>query len=300
MKLNFCLFILIAVFCTDGLTRTPAFNKSRAFDYLTKQCAFGPRVPGSVAHQKCSKFLEQELTKFAAKVSLQEFQYRLPGTQKNMRGVNVIANFNPTAQRKVILCAHWDTRSQADMDDDKNKHNEPVMGANDGASGVAVLLEIANQLKNRIPPYQIDIVFFDAEDAGVYQQNDSWALGSKEYARTLSSSNLPDFGILLDMIGDRNLEIYIEINSQMYAPRLVKYVWNIAAQSGVSEFISQSQYQVQDDHLRLIEVGVPCIDIIDFDYPYWHTTHDTPDKCSPESLAKVGQVVLEVIYRGEF
>jgi Zn-dependent M28 family amino/carboxypeptidase len=300
MKLNFYLFILISIFCTDGLTRTPVFNKSRAFDYLTKQCAFGPRVPGSVAHQKCSKFLEQELSKFAAKVSLQEFQYRLPGTSKNMRGVNVSANFNPTAKRKVILCAHWDTRPQADMDDDKNKHTEPVMGANDGASGVAVLLEIANQLKLKIPAYQVDIVFFDAEDAGVYQQNDSWALGSKEYAQMLSSKNLPDFGILLDMIGDRNLEIYSEINSVMFAARLVKYVWNLAALLGISEFISQSQYQVQDDHLRLIEVGVPCIDIIDFDYPYWHTTHDTPDKCSPESLAKVGQVVLEVIYRGEF
>ncbi|MBN2091537.1 M28 family peptidase [candidate division KSB1 bacterium] len=300
MKIKLYFIILIAIFSNVGLARTPAFNKTRAFEYLKKQCAFGPRVPGSLGHQNCLKFFEQELAKFAAKVSLQEFHYRLPGTTKNMRGVNVVANFNPAAKRKLLLCAHWDTRPQADMDEDKTKRTEPVMGANDGASGVAVLLEIANQLKLKAPPYQVDIVLFDAEDAGVYQQNESWALGSKEYAQALNSQNLPDFGILLDLIGDRNLEIYTEINSEMFAPRLVKYVWKIAAQLGISEFIPQSQYQVQDDHLRLIEVGVPCIDIIDFDYPYWHTTHDTPDKCSPESLAKVGRVVLEVIYRGEY
>lgn len=300
MKFKFYFVILITIFSNKGLTCTPIFNKIRAYDYLKKQCEFGPRVPGTVGHQNCLRFFEQELSKLAKKVYLQEFYYRLPGTMKNMHGVNVIANFNPGSKRKVLLCAHWDTRPQADMDDDKKKRTEPVMGANDGASGVAVLLEIANQLKLRTPPYQVDIVFFDAEDAGVYEQNDSWALGSKEYAKSLTSQNLPDFGILLDMIGDRNLEIYTEINSEIFAPRLVKYVWNIASQLGISEFISHSQYQVQDDHLRLLEVGVPCIDIIDFDYPYWHTTHDTPEKCSPESLAKVGKVLLEVIYRGEF
>ncbi|MCI0494617.1 M28 family peptidase [candidate division KSB1 bacterium] len=300
MKIKFILFILLAILTTTGLATTPVFNKTRAFEYLKKQCAFGPRFPGSEGHQNCSKYLIQELSRFSARVSSQEFQYRLPGTSKNMRGTNIIANFNPAAKRRVLLCAHWDTRQLADMDEDPKKRTEPVMGANDGASGVAVLLEIANHLKLKAPSYQVDIVFFDAEDAGVYQQNDSWALGSRAYAQSLTSKNLPDFGILLDMIGDRNLEIYIEINSEMYASRLVKHVWKVAAQSGVSEFIPQSQYQVLDDHLRLIEVGVPCIDIIDFDYPYWHTTHDTPDKCSPESLAKVGQVVLEVIYRGEF
>ncbi len=300
MKIKIFLIILIAVLSNVGFSRTPVFNKTRAFDYLKKQCTFGPRVPGSVGHQNCLKFFEQELSRFAAKVSLQEFQYLLPGTMKNMRGVNVIAKFNPAAKRKVVLCAHWDTRPQSDMDEDKAKRTEPVMGANDGASGVAVLLEIANHFKLNPPPYQVDIVLFDAEDAGLYQQNDSWALGSKVYAQSLTMQNMPDFGILLDMIGDRNLEIYTEINSEIFASRLVKYVWKVAAQLGISEFISQSQYQVQDDHLRVIEVGVPCIDIIDFDYPYWHTTHDTPDKCSPESLAKVGQVVLEIIYRGEY
>lgn len=297
------LFKIILVFLlgitASGISQVPEFNKIRAFDYLEKQCDFGPRNPGSKGHQACARFLEQTLRKFANEVRIQNFMYQLPGTGRSLTGHNIIAKFQPGNARRVLLCAHWDTRPRADLDPDPENHQTPIAGANDGASGVAVLLEIAHQLKNNPPPYGIDMVFFDAEDAGVYQNNQSWAIGSRAYANQLRGT-MPYFGILLDMIGDVDLAIYREVNSQRNAPALVDYVWSIAAEIGVTEFKPELGYEVHDDHINLLQVGVPCIDIIDFDYPFWHTMDDVPENCSPESLEKVGRVVLEVIYRGEY
>ena len=224
----------------------------------------------------------------------------MPLTSQKSTGVNIIAHFNSGAKRKVLLCAHWDSRPYADMDPVVKNHTKPVMGANDGASGVAVLLEIAQLLNLNKPAYAVDIVLFDAEDAGFYSKMDTWALGSKEYADQLSTLQMPDFGILLDMIGDADLEIPQEMYSLHYAVDLVWHVWNIGQELGYTAFLPESRYAVDDDHLNLLRVGVPCVDLIDFEYSYWHTIQDTPDKCSAESLEKVGKVVTEVIYRGEF
>ncbi|MCK5739847.1 M28 family peptidase [bacterium] len=290
------------IFLTNSyvMAQTPEFDGKNAYDYLIRQCDFGPRVPGSTAHKKCATFLKKELTGFAESVDVQQFDYIVPLTSQKSTGFNIIAHFNSNAKRKVLLCAHWDCRPYADMDPDLKNHTKPVMGANDGASGVAVLLEVARLLKVHQPAYAVDIVFFDAEDAGLYSEMDTWALGSKEYANQLSTLQMPDFGILLDMIGDANLEIPQEMYSLHYAADLVWHVWNVGQELGCSAFLPESRYAVDDDHLSLLRVGVPCVDLIDFEYPAWHTTQDTPDKCSAESLEKVGKVVMEVIYRGEF
>jgi len=294
------LLILMLMTISAGTGQVPTFNKQRAFQYLVQQCDFGPRNPGSKGHQQCLLFLEKELRQCAEKVERQSFLYQVPGIKQTLAGTNLLGHFNINNRNRVLLCAHWDTRPWADMDEDEKNHQQPVLGANDGASGVAVLLEIAQHLKQTPPPYGVDLVFFDAEDAGAYQNDQSWAIGSREFARRIAPQFFPRFAILLDLIGDKNLEIFIEMNSQRYAPQLVKYVWNIAAELGIGEFYPTAKYAINDDHLSLIAAGIPCIDIIDYDYPHWHTIHDTPDNCSPESLEKVGRVVLEVIYRGAY
>lgn len=289
------LVIGILVSSCSGQT-VPQFDARQAYNYLLKQCEFGPRPPGSTAHQKTRQFLVDELSKFADKVRLQPFPFTNYQTKQQLILHNIIASFGKQKKR-ILLAAHWDTRPWADMDPDPQNHNKPIIGANDGASGVAVLLEIARLLKSHPCPNGIDIVLFDGEDSGRADHPEEFSQGAKYFAKNKTFSYNPKFGILLDMIGDSDLQIYIEQYSQHYAPQIVKQVWEIAEGLGVPEFIPELGHAVIDDHLPLLEVGIPCIDIIDFDYPYWHTLEDTPDKCSPESLEKVGQVVVEVIYR---
>ncbi len=273
----------------------PEFNADSAFEYLKKQVSFGARVPNTKAHEDCKNFLVAEISKYADAVNLQEFTHFYLG--KNFKLTNIIASFNLNSGYRILLCAHWDSRPYADEEKEASKKIQPVPGANDGASGVAVLLEIARLFKENPPPVGVDIVFFDGEDLGVSGDLENFCIGSKYFAKNKSPNYIPQFGILLDMVGDKNLEIYKEENSVRYAPDVVNYVWSIARELGINEFKESVKYSVYDDHIPLNEAGIRTIDIIDFDYPYWHTTEDTPDKCSPESLKKVGTVVLNVIYR---
>ncbi|MBN2012685.1 M28 family peptidase [candidate division KSB1 bacterium] len=286
--------MLPSVTCTGQ--SVPTFNGDRAYSYLKKQCDFGPRTPGSDAHKQCLNYLVSELRTCADQVVQQPFQHPIRPGQPSVQLANVIANFQLTNPNRILLCAHWDTRPWADQDIDKTKRSQPVVGANDGASGVAVLLEIARLLKQQPPRVGVDIVLFDAEDFGSYGDNESWALGAKIFAERKNRNYNPRFGILLDMIGDADQQIFIEQNSQYYAPDIVSLVWNTAERLGVSTFIPDARFEVMDDHMRLLQVGIQCIDLIDFDYPYWHTTEDTPDKCSAESLANIGRVVTTVVY----
>lgn len=274
----------------------PPFSAENAFAFLQQQCDFGPRVPGTNAHERCRIFLVNELRKHADNVVEQTFKHnasRLPGEVKL---TNIIASFRPNEGRRVLLAAHWDSRPWADEETDSTKRNLPVLGANDGASGVAVLLEIARHLKAVPPPFGVDIIFFDGEDLGTPGESRSYALGSQYYARNKAPSYHPLFGILLDMVGDKDLQIYYEGNSLRYAGGVAERVWKLAARLGVREFIPTPRHEIFDDHIPFIEAGIPMIDLIDFDYPHWHTTQDTPDKCSPASLEKVGKVVLAALY----
>jgi Zn-dependent M28 family amino/carboxypeptidase len=206
--------------------------------------------------------------------------------------------FNAQATERILLCAHWDTRPYADQDPDPQKRTRPILGANDGASGVAVLLEVARVLR-QIPPVKgVDIVLFDGEDYGRGFNGDTsdYFLGARRFAAVNKGKYAPRLGILLDMIGDKDLTIYYEGNSNRTYPDHVARVWQAAAVLGYKQFIRQGKYTISDDHIPLLEAGIPCIDLIDFDYPPWHTAGDTPDKCSPQSLKSVGDVVLKVVY----
>ncbi|NUO80622.1 M28 family peptidase [candidate division KSB1 bacterium] len=277
----------------------PPFSAESAFALLQKQCDFGPRVPGTSAHDSCRAFLAAELRKYADNVVAQSFTHSAPGLPNEVKLTNIIASFNVNAKRRVLLGAHWDSRPWADQDSDSLQHKTPVLGANDGASGVAILLEIARVIKSSPPPVGVDIFLFDGEDLGTPGESRTYALGSQHYARNKASNYNPLFGIVLDMVGDKDLQIYQEGNSVRFAGGVVERVWKLAARLGIREFIASPRHEVFDDHVAFIEAGIPTIDLIDFDYPHWHTTQDTPDKCSPASLEKVGKVVLAALYDHE-
>ncbi|HPR87489.1 MAG TPA: M28 family peptidase [bacterium] len=288
--------LLLGACLSCGAQEPPPFDAARAYAQLKKQCEFGPRVPGSLPHQRCRDWLLATLRSAAGEVTTQDFIHTFGSPRQSARASNIIANFQPQKGERILLCAHWDSRPWADQDPDPKNHTKPILGANDGGSGVAVLLEIARLLQQKPPRCGVDIVLFDAEDQGTEGDERSYAKGAQHFARSLVSSYHPRFGILLDMVGDANLNIYQEHYSLQYARPVVDKVWEAAARSGVTEFIPQPGYAVYDDHLPLLERGIPCIDLIDFDYPPWHTLADTPDKCSPASLEKVGRVLLQVIY----
>lgn len=290
--------VLFLVFCLFSQERNePRFDGKVAFLYLEKQCEFGPRNPGSTGHINCKNYLIETMKELADQVIEHPFLFSYGEPPKTATGFNIISRFQPEKKNRLLLCAHWDTRPWADSDPDPAQFNTPILGANDGASGVAVLLHVAELVHKKKPPLGIDIVLFDAEDAGSHNINKSWALGSSAFARDFGSKFSPRFAILLDMIGDENLSIYIESYSLTYAKPVVEKIWNKAQELGISEFIPSVGYAVYDDHIPLLERGILCADIIDFDYPFWHTIEDTPDKCSAKSLEKVGRVITALIYQ---
>jgi glutaminyl-peptide cyclotransferase len=284
-------------FCSKAI---PDFNGERAFQDLKIQCDFGPRVPGSESAQKCLLFLENELQQSAEKVVRQTFPYHDQLRNKRIIMTNLLASFNTQKSQRIFLAAHWDSRPVADRDPDPKNRNTPIPGANDGASGVAVLLEIARCLKTTAPEVGVDIILFDGEDYGREGYLDEYFLGSRYFASIMSNYR-PRYGILVDMVGDAQLSIPIERFSQENLPHIVEKIWSMAASMGIYQFENKPGEFINDDHRMLIEKGIPCIDIIDFNYPdashvYWHTLSDTPDKCSAESLEAVGKVILEVLY----
>lgn len=250
----------------------------------------GPRNPGSEGHGACRDFMIETLSELADTVLVQDFELvGFPGTL-----TNIIGRFNPKSQVRVLLCAHWDTRPWADLDPDTLNRSKPILGANDGASGVAVLLELARVLSVKKPKRGVDIVLFDAEDSGDAGSPVTFCRGSAYFAENLPIPK-PRYGILLDMIGDSDLEIYVERNSLAGARHVVDLIWESAREHDT--FRREPKYTVYDDHVNLINIGIPCAVIIDFDYPYWHTLEDTPDKCSPRSLWTVGTVLTALVYR---
>ena len=266
--------------------RIPQIDADRAMAYLTAQTDLGPRNPGSKGHAAGRDYLLNELKKWADEVQLQPF------THKKIQMWNIAAVFGE-GEKPVLLCAHWDTRPFAEHDPTPANRKTPILGANDGASGVAVLLEIARQLHETPLPYPVVIVLFDGEDYG--RTTAEMFLGSTHYAKNPIPSK-PRFAILLDMVGDADLSIPIEPFSQQAAPDLVKGVWETAHEIGADAFSTTIGPAVLDDHIPLIRAGIPAIDIIDFSYPYWHTIADTPDKCSPQSLKTVGDVTLRYLF----
>jgi glutaminyl-peptide cyclotransferase len=254
-----------------------SFDGQRAYADVQTQVAFGPRIPGSEGHAKIQGWMREELVKAGWMVEVQDSE-ALGHPIKN-----VVAR-KSDQQPQIILGAHYDSRIFADSDPDPAQHTNFVPGANDGASGVAVLLELARSLPEDTVP--VWLVFFDAEDNGRIEGWD-WILGSREFVK--NNSLQPRAVIIVDMIGDADLNIYKERNSN---PDLTDEIWAVAKELGYeSKFIPEYKHSMLDDHTPFLEAGIPAVDIIDFDYPYWHTVQDTPDKVSPESLQAVGDTL---------
>ena len=271
------------------------FKGERAYRFLKEQCEFGPRYPGSPGHQALRKYLLDFFSAHTNLIKSQDFVWEDTSEKIKLELSNIIVSFYPEKKERILICAHWDTRPWADKDPEPANRFTPILGANDGASGVAVLMELASVVSKRKPRYGVDLVLFDGEDYGSDSHPERWCIGSNYFSRNLGGYK-PSFGILLDMIGDKDLQIYREGYSSRYAREIVDLVWGKAERLSISEFQPEVKHFMIDDHISLIRAGIPCIDIIDFDYPYWHTLEDTPDKCSAESLEKVGKVLLKVLY----
>ena len=282
----------------------PDFDEDHAFEYLVAQCDFGPRNPGSEGYYACLDFIINELDQSADDIILQDFRYQEQRYRKRYDLQNIIARFNPDASFQTIISAHWDTRPWADQEDNRRDRNQPIIGANDGASGVAVLLELAKIMGETPPPIGVNLVFFDGEDLGVPGENETYCQGSRYFAKNLPIPR-PNEAINLDMIGDKQLHLPVEKYSLEYNPNLVRYLWGRADDMGLDAFDITTQYAIYDDHVPLHEIaGIPAIDLIDFKYPnpyanFWHTMNDVPENCSAESLEQVGKLMVDYIYNRE-
>ena len=297
--LGFCLLFILLNFLLQsiaGAQTIPGFDKKSAFAYLEAQCAFGPRVPGSEAHLRCRDYFVKTLSAFTEKVETQPFELTFGRPKQTVKAYNIIARFRPELGDRIILCAHWDSRPWADEDPNPKFHSTPVLGANDGASGAAVLLEMARIFHAQPPPVGVDIVLFDGEDAGDTGDTWSWAKGSQYFTARLERNDYPRFVVLLDMIGDRDLTIPREAYSLEYAPELMAKVWEIASALKIKSFLPDRGPAVMDDHIPFLRLRIPAIDLLDLDYPHWHTSQDTPDKCSADSLDDVGRVLVQLVY----
>ncbi len=280
------------------------FDGNKAFNLVEAQCDFGPRVPGTPAHSKCASWLEQQLRQSCDTTIVQE------GTvttfdNKKLNIKNFVGSFNPEANDRILLLAHWDCRPWADNDPDPAKHKEPVMGANDAASGVAVLLELARQMKDKKPNIGVDILLVDAEDWGQNDDEDSWALGTQFWASNPHVEDYsPRYGILLDMVGAKGAKFSKEVMSMQFASSVVNEVWDIAQKSGYSSYFDNNLGgAITDDHIIVNRMGIKCIDIIDTRsdsdtgfFAGWHTTDDTLHWIDSDVLKAVGQTVANVIY----
>ncbi len=293
MNRLFLVSLLPLLACAESL---PEFDGEAAYRHLVAQCELGCRNPGSRGHEKARIYLTDQLSQCAPRVDSQRFSFVDQKLDSTFQLTNIIASFYPEERDRILLCAHWDTRPRADRDPDPANREKPILGANDGASGVAVLLELGKILKLSKPKCGVDIVLFDGEDYGEEDDIDNYLLGSKHFARSIGTQTY-EYGVLLDMVGDEDLQIYVEGNSLRYAPQVVKLIWDKARELGLEEFHRQVGPWVWDDHIPLNRTRIPTVDLIDFDYPHWHTLADTPDKCSPSSLKVIGDLLLALIYQ---
>lgn len=291
----------------------PTFNADSAYSYVKAQCDFGPRTPMSKAAQLCGDYLIDFMKKYADTVYVQNFSSSLWDSTK-VEGRNIIASFNPEASERVVLAAHWDSRLWADEDPNEENHKKAIDGANDGASGVGVLMEIARVFRQKQNTQGVDIIFFDLEDQGtpswaksdVEDQSD-WCLGSQYWSKTPHyPCYTATYGILLDMVGYKNLRFTKEGLSMHYAAYIMNKVWDIAEAKGYSNiFINETTYPIMDDHHWVnMYAKFPMIDIVQNDptcsfFPFWHTMQDNMENISKESLRIVGEVCLTTIFSNQ-
>ena len=287
--------------CADAPPPNVSFDGNKALAYVAHQLEFGARIPGTPAHTAAGDWIAQTLRANADTVVEQRWTHvTAAGDSLPMR--NVFAQFNPAATTRILYVTHWDSRPKADKGDTEAERALPVPGANDGASGTAMLLVLAEALKAAPSTVGVDLLFTDGEDYGDFDTMTDVLIGARYYAgNTLPSATYrPMFGVLWDMIGDRNLRFLQEPYSRQFAPEVVDMVWKLGAAMGYARvFDAQSTTTIQDDHVPLGEKGFRIIDVIDLEFPWHHTSRDTIDKVSAESLELVGRVALALIRQAE-
>ena len=289
----------------------PDFNADSAYIYLQEQCDFGPRTMNSTAHDKCEKWIIQKFEQYGCKVTTQKATLNgYDGTP--LRSTNIMASYNPEATTRIMFCAHWDCRPWADNDPDSTNWHKPIVAANDAASGVGVMIELARILKGSGLELGVDFICFDAEDYGTPQwfegedPGDTWALGAQYFASNLPEGYAPRYGILLDMVGGVGAKFYREGMSMQYAPAIVKKVWNAARQVGYGSYFPKADGgMITDDHIPVNQTAnIPCIDVIPY-YPdcaqssfgpTWHTIADNMDNIDKNTLKAVGQTMVQVLF----
>jgi len=297
-----------AVFEIQKTDNIPSFSGENAYAMTKAQVDFGPRNPGSAGHSLSLSFLQNELNRYADEVKLQSFSYA--GYNEDLNLTNIIARFNPDNKNRVMICAHWDTRPRSEHTKDSTKRNLPILGANDGASGCGVILELARILDEKKLDIGVDLVLLDGEDYGKENDLDNYCLGSKYYSVNIPDGVYPRFAILLDMVGDKDAVFMKEASSMEYAPDIVNLVWDIASQQNASSFIPRKGGSIYDDHIPLNQAGIKSVDIIDADLVgadtpverrnYWHSDRDTMENISAGTLQQVGSVIVTLLYSIHF
>jgi hypothetical protein len=277
------------------------FDGQRAFDYLNELCALGPRISGSEGMQAQQELLVSHFTKLGGKPRLQKFRIRHPETGQPVSMANLIIEWHPERRERILLCTHYDTRPYPDQDPQDPRGL--FLGANDGASGTALLMELGHSLGQLEGRLGVDFVFFDAEEFIFQDRRDPYFVGSEFFAAEYAQKPPPfryRWGVLLDLVADRDLLICPDRHSMSWQDTrpLVEAIWDTARRLGVREFVLNKRVDVLDDHVKLHDIGkIPCCDVIDFNYPAWHTRADLPDRCSALSLAKVGWVIEQWLKR---
>jgi hypothetical protein len=284
-----------------------AFDAKRALKYLEKVCDIGPRISGSEGMKKQQELLKKHFEDHGAKVQLQRFKAKQKSRAKPVEMANLIASWHPDRQRRVILCAHYDTRPIADEEPDERRWTKPFVSANDGGSGVALLMELAHHMKELKTKVGVDFVLFDGEEyiynpAPEEKGGDKYFFGSEHFGETYRKDEPKHryvAAVLLDMIGGKKISFPIEVNSAVLARDLVDEIWRIAREQKCEAFKNEKGPEVRDDHLALNKARIPAIDIIDFSYEHWHRLSDVPANCSGESLAQVAGVLSVWLQRAK-
>ena len=290
--------VLVMFSCGGDAPSVKEFDGAAGLRYIEQQMAFGPRIPGTPGHELMADWLDSTLRARADTVIVQDWNH-VTLQRDTLRLRNFIARFNPQAQQRVLYLAHWDTRP-ASGPDSALDFSKPVPGANDGASGVAVLLGVADRLKAQPSDIGVDLLFVDGEDYGIFKDSVDVLIGSTYYAKNQVPGPRPEFAVLFDMVGDKDLKIYMESYSTIAAPQVIDRVWTTAEGLGYTAYFDRrAKHSLLDDHVPLQRAGISAIDVVDFDYgpanAYWHTPSDTIDKVSAESLKIVGDVAIAVI-----
>ena len=272
-----------------------AFNGERAMEYLKKICAIGPRMSGTKGMRDQRYLIRKHFEDMGLTVDIQPFQAKQISTPDPVEMVNLIVRFFPEQKRRVILCTHYDTRPIADQERDPRKWRETFLSANDGGSGVAFLMELGHHLPQLKTNVGVDFVFFDGEEYIWDKDQDKYFLGSEYFAKTWRAQKRerPEYigAVLMDMIAGKNARFPMEMNSYRRGNALCTSLWKLAADLKIARFPWETKHDVNDDHIALLNVGIPAVDIIDFDYPHWHRLSDNPDNCSADGLLDVSRLL---------